>query len=163
MLRSVPFDDVCVGDEFSDIMTVSEWHILSAAGLFYDAGPNHVNPCHSKGNRFGGIVAPGFLTTGLMMGVAGRYFGWSIEAFLESNIRFVGPVYANDTIHTRWRVSEKLPKPAFNGGIVTLDGAAWEPTSQRPVVEMTAKLAINSDAAPELTPLDGKGAPKSQA
>lgn len=150
MLRCVPFNDVQVGTEFSDITSVSEWHIMSAAALFYDAGPNHVNPAHSATNRFGGIVAPGFLTTGLMVGVAGRYFGWSIEAFLDTQIRFVGPVYAGDTIHILWRVADKTPKPAFNGGIVTLEGTAWEPSSRRGVVEMTAKLALNNSGAPKV-------------
>lgn len=150
MLRSVRFDEVRIGDQFSDIVTVSGWHILNAAALFYDAGPNHVHPTHSESNRFGGIVAPGFLTTGIMVGVAGRYFGWSIEAFLESSIRFVGPVYADDTLHVAWRVTEAVAKEAFGGGIVTLNGVAWEPTKERPVVDMTAKLALNNRPAPEV-------------
>lgn len=150
MLRSVPFEDVQVGDQVRDIVTITGWHILNAAALFYDAGPNHVNPVHSNDNRFGGIVAPGFLTTGIMIGVAGRYYGWSIEAFLDSSIRFVGPVYADDTIHIVWEVSEATPKATFNGGIVTLSGLAWEPTTKRRVVEMTAKLALNNSPAPEV-------------
>lgn len=150
MLRSVPFNDVRVGDEFSDIVTITNWHILNAAALFYDAGPNHVNPVQSAGNRFGGIIAPGFLTTGVMMGVAGRYFGWSIEAFLDTSIRFLGPVYPDDTIHILWRVTDTTAKEAFKGGIVSLDATAWQPEAQRTVVEMTAKLALNNSEAPKV-------------
>jgi acyl dehydratase len=109
-----------------------------------------MNPEHAAANRFGGRIAHGFLTTGIMMGVIGRYFGWSIEAFLETAVRFLAPVYVNETIDVLWVVSGVEPKEAFGGGIVTLNGWCWAGQPERLAVEMDAKLALNDEEPPKL-------------
>jgi 3-hydroxybutyryl-CoA dehydratase len=143
------FSEVRVGDTFGDCLTVSSWHVATAAAMYYDPGPNHVNLEHSQGNRFGRPIAPGFLTTGLMMGVVGRHFGWSIEAFLESKSRFVSPVFVDDTIDVLWRVDEVEPKASLGGGILHMSGWCWA-RPDRLAVEITIKLAVNQMEAPPL-------------
>ena len=153
MLRAVRFSDVSPGDEFGDSATITEWHILTASAVFYDAGPNHVNKDHAVTNRFGGVIAPGFLTTGMMMGVAGRYFGWSIEAFLDTSVKFLGPVHTDVTVDILWRVESTVAKEAFGGGIVDMTGWCWTndgTPSGTLAVEMSAKLALNDRTAPQL-------------
>lgn len=149
-MSSQPYDQVIVGDRFGEATSVLDWHLITAAALYNDMGPNHVNPKHSSSNRFGAPIAPGFLTTGLMMGVVGRQYGWSIEAFLETQIRFLAPVYAGDTIHVLWEVREVQPKVAFGGGIITLKGWCWAGESDRLSVDMDAKIALNNSEGPPL-------------
>lgn len=149
-MNTKPFKEVNIGDRFGDVATITEWHIAEASALYYDAGPNHVDPEHSANNRFGGRIAHGFLTTGIMMGVTGRYFGWSIEAFLEANTRFLAPVYLDDNIQILWEVTALDPKASLRGGIATLAGWCWAGTPERLAVEMNAKLALNNDDAPPL-------------
>jgi acyl dehydratase len=129
---------------------MTEWHIMTAAALYNDAGPNHVNAHHAAANRFGQRIAPGFLTTGLMMGVIGRHYGWSIETFLESHVRFLAPVYVGALLSVVWEVTQLHAKEAFSGGIVTLRGWCWSGDPERLAVDMDAKIALNDRAAPPL-------------
>jgi len=144
------YDQVAPGDRFGESASIHDWHLLTAAALYNDPGPNHVNLEHSATNRFGAPIAPGFLTTGIMMGVVGRQYGWSIEAFLETHIKFLAPVYPGETLDVTWEVQETQPKEAFGGGIVTLKGWCWTRKSDRLAIEMDAKIALNNSAGPGL-------------
>lgn len=144
------FDRLQEGQRFGERATLSSWHFATATALFYDAGPNHVDPEHSASNRFGGMIAPGFLTAGVMMGVVGRHFGWCVEAFLESHLKFVAPVFVGETIDVLWEVRDLQPKATFGGGIVTLQGWCWAGKLERLAVDMEAKLAINNAHPPPL-------------
>lgn len=148
-MKSVPFSAVAVGDRFGDQLTVSAWHVATAAAMYYDPGPNHVNLEHCETNRFGRPIAPGFLTTGLMMGVVGRYFGWSIVAFLEAQTRFRSPVNVDDTIDVLWVVQGITEKPSLGGGILDIAGWCWA-RPDRMAVEITIKLAVGETGAPGL-------------
>lgn len=148
-MRSVPFDSIEVGDRFGDQLTVSSWHVATAAAMYYDPGPNHVNLEHCTENRFGRPIAPGFLTTGLMMGVVGRYFGWSIEAFLEARTQFKSPVFVDDTVDVMWLVSGLEEKASLGGGIVHMNGWCWA-RPERLAVEISIKLAVGKTSAPPL-------------
>ena len=144
------FDALHTGQRFGERATLSNWHLATATALFYDAGPNHVDPEHSANNRFGGMIAPGFLTAGVMMGVVGRHFGWCVEAFLETHVKFVAPVFVGDTIDILWEVRDLQPKATFHGGIVTLQGWCWTGKPDRLAVDMEAKLGINNAQPPPL-------------
>lgn len=148
-MTSRRFSEVSVGERFGDRLTVSQWHVATAAAMYYDPGPNHVNLEHSRSNRFGRPIAPAFLTTGLMTGVVGRYFGWSIEAFLQADTRFLSPVYVDDTIDVLWVVRRTETKAAFGGGILYMDGWAWV-RPDRLAVELQARLAVGETAPPDL-------------
>jgi 3-hydroxybutyryl-CoA dehydratase len=146
---SRPFSEVSAGERFGDRLTMSSWHVATAAAMYYDPGPNHVNLEHSETNRFGRPIAPGFLTTGLMMGVVGRYFGWSIEAFLEAHTRFLSPVYVDDTIEVLWVVQDTEKKASLGGGILGMHGWCWA-RPDRLAVELKIKLAVNESKPPPL-------------
>ena len=144
------FSEIVIGERFGDSLGVTDWHLLTASGLFYDFGPNHSNADHSASNRFGGRIAQGFLTTGMMMGVVGRYFGYSIEAFLESKVRFLAPVLVNESIAILWQVESLQTKEAFGGGLIDLRGWCWAGDPERLAVDMSARLAINDEPGPGL-------------
>jgi 3-hydroxybutyryl-CoA dehydratase len=167
-MNCVIFDDVAVGDRFGEDAVVTEWHLMTASALYNDAGPNHVNAVHAAENRFGARIAHGFLTTGIMMGVVGRHYGWSIEAFLESHVRFLRPVYVDERIDVAWEVTRTDHKPVFGGGgIVHLQGWCWAGRPERLAVELSAKLALNNTPAPgphpppeERSVRDGQSGPR---
>jgi 3-hydroxybutyryl-CoA dehydratase len=149
-MQSCPYSQVRIGDRIGDLASMTEWHIMTAAALYNDAGPNHVNAQHAASNRFGERIAPGFLTTGIMMGALGRHYGWNIEAFLESHVRFLAPVCIGASLHILWEVTHLEAKTAFSGGIVTLQGWCWSGDPERLAVDMDAKIALNNGAAPVL-------------
>ncbi len=139
--RGRAFKDVVVGERFSDAMTVTEAHLVMAAGLFKDFNALHTNAAWAAGNRFGGRVAHGFLVLGIMCGVYSGYFHATDISTVEESARFLAPVYPGDTITTEWVVAATEPKRSLDGGLVTLRGTARNQHGAA-VVEMEARLLV---------------------
>jgi acyl dehydratase len=137
-----PFSSLEVGEEIWDALTVTEFHVASAAGLFNDPGPNHVNALQAQAGRFGARIAHGPLLAGIAMGVLGNALGATIVALLEQSARFRAPVRLGDTAITRWTVDAKAEKDAFGGGgIVEFDGEMHNQQGEQ-LLELSAALAV---------------------
>ncbi len=116
------FEEVAVGETFANRQTVTETHIVTAAGLFGDFNPVHVDEVFARNSAFEGRVLHGPFTAALMSAAVGMYFAGTAVAYLEHNCRFLAPVRAGDTLTSEWTVNETLYKPKHKGGIVVMDG-----------------------------------------
>lgn len=143
------FSTLAAGEEFWGALTVTESHVVTAAGIFNDPGPNHVNEAAARAGRFEARVAHGPLLIGIADGVLGNALGATIVALLEQSASFLRPVYIGDTITPHWTVRETTSKKSFGGGIVVFDGEILGSGSQR-LVELTATLAVAAE--PPWTP-----------
>lgn len=114
------YDEVKVGDRFTTSLTVTETHLVLAAGLFGDFNPLHVDELHAKESRYGGRILHGPFTAALVAAPVGMYFHTTAIAYLEHACRFKAPVRPGDTLATTWTVTALLPKPKHYGGIVVL-------------------------------------------
>ncbi|MCU0764899.1 MAG: MaoC family dehydratase [Burkholderiaceae bacterium] len=114
------FDETRVGDSFGTSVTVTETHLVLAAGLLGDFNPLHVDDAHATKSRLGGRVLHGAFTSAIMSAPAGMYFYGTAIAYLEHNCRFKAPVRPGDTLRTTWQITERRPKPSHGGGIVLL-------------------------------------------
>jgi len=114
------FDETTVGETFITTLTVTETHLVLAAGLFGDFNPLHVDDSFASGSRLGGRVLHGPFTSALVSAPAGMYFHATAIAYLEHNCRFKAPVRPGDTLRTTWTITERLDKPAHGGGIVVM-------------------------------------------
>lgn len=114
------FDEVRAGDQFSSALTVTETHLVMAAGLFGDFNPLHVDEEHARKSRFGGRILHGPFTSALVAAPVGMYFHSTAVAYLEHTCRFKAPVKPGDTLTTTWTVTELLPKPKHGAGIVCM-------------------------------------------
>jgi acyl dehydratase len=115
-----------VGEKFWGALTVTETHVVLAAGVFNDPGPNHVNRLQAESNRFGTQIAHGTLLNGIMLGILGNGLGSTIVAMLELTTRWKAPTRLGDTLIGRWHVAEKNDKPAFGGGgLVIFEGEGF--------------------------------------
>ena len=114
------YDEVRIGDAFSDSLTVTEAHLVLGAGMFGDFNPLHVNEEFSKKSRFGGRILHGPLTAAMISSPVGMYFAGTAIAYLEHHCRFTAPVRAGDTITSNWKVVGKVAKPRHKGGIFEL-------------------------------------------
>jgi 3-hydroxybutyryl-CoA dehydratase len=136
------YSELVVGDQFRGALTITETHVVLAAGLFNDPGPNHVNALQAATGRFGRRIAHGPLLVGVMAGTLGNVLGSTIVALLEQQARFHHPVYLGDTVLCRWTLRELVDKPSFGGGgIARFDGEARTPAG-RVLSTMAASLAI---------------------
>lgn len=139
MLQGKHYDDVQVGDSFGTALTITETHLVLAAGLFGDFNPLHVNQQHAVKTRFGARILHGAFTAAFLSAPIGMYFYGTAIAFVEQNCRFTHPVRVGDTLTATWRVSAKEDKPNLQGGLVILLG---EGTNQQNEVVVVAEGKI---------------------
>ena len=116
------FNELKAGDILSETITVTETHVVKAAGLFNDYNALHTNAPGMKEARFGQRIVHGALTFSLMVGVYSKAFHDTDISTVEASIRFTAPVYINDTITMEWTITELDEKPKLNGGLVSLSG-----------------------------------------
>jgi 3-hydroxybutyryl-CoA dehydratase len=145
MFQGKWYDEVAVGDKFGNRITVTEAHLVLAAGLFGDFNPLHVDEEFSKKTRFGGRILHGPFSAALVSAPVGMYFSGTAIAYLEHACRFLAPVKPGDTLATQWTVTDKVAKPKHRGGICVL---ACEAKNQRGelVLEANGKILIASAA-----------------
>ena len=137
--------EISVGDSFSDAMTVTETHLVLAAGMFGDFNPLHVNQQFAERTRFGARILHGPFTCALVAAPVGGYFAGTAVAFLEHACRFKAPVYAGDTVTTTWTIIEKIDKPRLDGGIAIMT-AVCHNQDDALVAEADGKVLLHNAA-----------------
>jgi 3-hydroxybutyryl-CoA dehydratase len=133
------FSELEIGDKFSESITITETHIVKAAGLFRDFNALHTNEPAMGKSRFGKRVLHGALTFSFMVGVYSNVFHDTDISTVEASIKFTAPIYINDTIHMEWEVKRLEEKPKIDGGLVDLSG---EVKNQQGIVTATAEARI---------------------
>ena len=123
MFQGKWYDEVEVGETIGTRLTVTETHLVLAAGLFGDFNPLHVDEVHAAASRFGTRILHGPFTAALATAPVGMFFGGTAIAYLEHHFEFKAPVKPGDTLASKWKVVEKLDKPRHRGGIFVLEGS----------------------------------------
>lgn len=145
-MRARPYSAIEPGETFTGALTVTEAHVVLAAGVFNDPGPNHVNVLQAESGRFGARIAHGPLLMGIAEGVLGNELGSTIVALLELTARFRHPAFLGDTVVVEWTVAELIDKPAFaGGGIVALTGRVVNQDGEL-LFELETKLGVGEEA-----------------
>ena len=144
--RGRRYSSLSLGEEFWDALTVTETHVVLAAGIFNDPGPIHLNRLQAERGRFGAQVAHGTLLSGVMVGVVGNALGPTIVAMLELSARWLRPTFLGDTLISRWEIVDLVAKPTFaGGGIVTFAGEAMNQQGET-LMESRLVLAVGEEA-----------------
>jgi len=137
------YDEVALGERFGTAVTVTEAHLVLAAGMFGDFNPLHVDEEFSKKSIFGTRILHGPFTSALVSAPVGMYFSGTAIAYLEHSCRFVAPVRPGDTLKSEWTVKRKLDKPKHKGGIFVLEGISRNQDKEI-VVEAEGKILVAS-------------------
>ena len=137
------YDEVAVGDRIGTRVTVTEAHLVMAAGLFGDFNPLHVDEEFARKSRFGGRILHGPFSAALVTAPVGMYFSGTAIAYLEHHCKFLNPVRPGDTLATEWNITQKLDKPKHRGGICVMEGAARNQSGEV-VVEAQGKILVAS-------------------
>jgi 3-hydroxybutyryl-CoA dehydratase len=109
--------DVKIGDVFSTQRQVTDELIRGFAEVSGDFNPIHLDDGFAKTTPFGRRIAHGMLSGALISGIFGNVSGDHKIVYLAQTLRFVAPVFINDTITVTGTVSAIRPEK----GIVTLD------------------------------------------
>ncbi|MEQ9618527.1 MAG: MaoC family dehydratase [Deltaproteobacteria bacterium] len=138
------FNELKVGDVLSENITITETHVVKAAGLFNDYNALHTNEPDMKNARFGRRIVHGALTFSLIVGVYSKVFHDTDISTVEASIKFTAPVFINDTITMEWTVTGLDEKPKLNGGLVALSGEIRN-TEGTVAATLEAKLLVGNE------------------
>lgn len=105
----VPFEELEVGRSAELSRTVTEADLVLFAGVTGDFNPLHVDETAAARSRFGGRIAHGMLSAGLISAVLGRKLPGPGCVYVSQSLRFTGPVRPGDTVTARAEVTEILP------------------------------------------------------
>ena len=114
------FNEIEVGEQFGQTLTIDESHISRACGMFGDFNPLHSDAVFCEQSRFGQRILHGPMTGACMSASIGMFFFGTAVAYLEHNCRFLSPVFAGDSLTVIWTIEELTGKPKHNGGIAVL-------------------------------------------
>jgi 3-hydroxybutyryl-CoA dehydratase len=122
-----------VGQKASFSKTITESDVVQYAGLSGDFNPVHVDKEYAKNSRFGQRIAHGLLTSSLLSGLLGNYLPGHGVIYLEQILKFLHPVFIQDTVTAWGEVIDFNPKnriirlktECYNqDNILVLDGEA---------------------------------------
>ena len=123
-----------VGEQATFSKTISETDLVLFAGLTGDFDPIHVNEDYAKASVFGRRIAHGALVMGLLSTTASMMSRRSVERGSKAvsvslgydKIRFVRPVFINDTLTARYTVEALDPVQARSYSKVEVVNQAGE-------------------------------------
>ena len=103
------YDEMTVGMAAERTRVVSDELVRAYAELTEDFNPLHVDDEIANKSRFGGRIAHGMLSAGLVSAVLGMDMPGPGALWLTQSIKFTRPVMVGDTLTTRVEVIELMP------------------------------------------------------
>ena len=104
------YSDLVVGKTAEYSKQVSEDDVMSFARITGDFNAVHVDETAAKKTRFGGRIAHGMLSGGLVSAAIANELPGAGSIYLAQTMRFTAPVRINDTITVALTVTELLSK-----------------------------------------------------
>ena len=98
------FEELSVGQTAVISETITDSHITRFAELSGDRNPLHLDDAWAAKTRFGGRIAHGALTAGLVSRVLGMELPGTGSVYLSQTCKFLGPVRAGDTVEAKAEV-----------------------------------------------------------
>lgn len=122
------------GSKGSFSKTITESDIVAYAGITGDFNPAHIDEEQAKKGVFGGRVAHGMLSAGLISAVLGTKMPGEGTVYLSQSLKFCSPVRVGDTVTADCVVDEILNKEkgiyrihtacVNQDGVTVIDGEA---------------------------------------
>jgi 3-hydroxybutyryl-CoA dehydratase len=108
---------------FSAIVAMSEIEVRRYALAVGDTNPVHHDAVAAGASRFGRLIASGTHTTALLLGLTASHFSaFASMLGLEFWVRFLRPVFADETIRLEWLVVRVTRNDKLSGDVVELRG-----------------------------------------
>jgi 3-hydroxybutyryl-CoA dehydratase len=106
----VRFEELVVGQAAEWAKTVTEADVTLFAGVTGDFNPVHVDAVAAERSRFGGRIAHGMLSAGLVSAAIAMRLPGPGTIYLTQSLRFTAPVRIGDTVTARVEVVELIAK-----------------------------------------------------
>lgn len=122
MEKTCYFEDYQVGQQRLTMgRTITETDFVVHAGHTGDFFPHHLDAEFMKTHEFGQRIAHGTLVFAVGVGLGAGAINPAAFSYGYDRLRFVKPVFINDTIKSRLTISRKEPDPKRPGF-----GRVWE-------------------------------------
>jgi acyl dehydratase len=110
-------------ERFSSQVTLSPTTVSEFANAVGDNNPIHHDIEFASTTRFGRPTASGPHTTALLLALTASHFSEQGAMLgLEFWVKFIRPIYADETIRLEWMVVKVTPNEKLKGEIVELRG-----------------------------------------
>lgn len=106
---SVRLEELEVGQSAEFTKTVSSEDVARFAEITGDFNPVHLDEAVAEKSFFGGRIAHGMLTAGLISATLAMKLPGAGTVYLSQTLRFTAPVRIGDTVTTRVEVTELIP------------------------------------------------------
>ncbi len=90
--------DIIIGSRFTATKKITDDVIRSFAQLSGDFNPIHIDEDLASKTRFGKRIAHGMISGALLSAVLGTEFGEKQVVYMSQTMRFIAPVFIDDTI-----------------------------------------------------------------
>jgi len=104
------FEELVVGKTAEYSKTVSDADVMRFAEITGDFNPVHVDEVAAAKSRFGGRIAHGMLSAGLVSSAIANELPGPGSIYLAQTLKFTLPVRIGDTVTVALAVTEILPK-----------------------------------------------------
>ena len=104
------FEELVVGKTAEYSRTVSDADVMKFAEITGDFNPVHVDEIAAAKSRFGGRIAHGMLSAGLVSSAIANELPGPGSIYLAQTLKFTLPVRIGDTVTVTLAVTEILPK-----------------------------------------------------
>jgi 3-hydroxybutyryl-CoA dehydratase len=104
------FHELTVGESAEMARTVTEADVVLFAEVTGDMNPVHMDEEAARQSRFGGRIAHGMLTAGLVSAVLGTRLPGPGAIYLSQTLRFTRPVRIGDTVTARVEIVGLVPE-----------------------------------------------------
>lgn len=104
------FEELFLGQTAEVSKTITQADVETFAALTGDQNPVHLDEAFAATTRFGGRIAHGMLSAGLISTVLGMHLPGSGAIYLGQTLRFTAPVRPGDTITATAEVVELFPE-----------------------------------------------------
>ncbi len=105
-----------IGAKASSSRTITEQDVMTFAEISGDRNPLHLDADYARQTRFGARIAHGAFTFSLISAVLGNELPGPGTVYLGQNLKFIGPVFFDDTI----TATVEVTNVRADKGIVTL-------------------------------------------
>ncbi len=132
MVQAFSIEEMRIGQSASTSKTITEADVVLFAGVSTDFNPAHLDEEYAKNTQFGGRIAHGMLSVGLISAVLGNKLPGPGTIYLGQTLKFRAPVHIGDTVTATVTVKELIVEKnrvVFEtvctvGGKVVIEGEA---------------------------------------
>lgn len=102
--------DVEVGSEFTKTKKILESDVVGFSEISGDKNPVHLDKNYAEKSMFKGQIAHGLMSASYFSAIFGMDFPGPGCVYVAQNLKFLRPVYVNDTVVATAKITEVNPK-----------------------------------------------------